>query len=507
MPPMALRIVTALCLTVLAAPVCFGADDLRTDLRGRRARLMDRLGDEALAVFFSAPRRTYSLDIDYEYRQDSNLYYLTGIAQPDTVLVMLPGNQTRREILFISPRDPAAEHWNGTRLGPAEATARSGIASVRVTTEFDPFIDALLAARRDELPPAAPDEYGPFFRALSSDAARLVLAVEAATAGSVDSSMQPWEPRDAGDAARAFGRRAAERFPSLTRQDARPLLAELRRVKSAYEQRLLRRSVEISSAAHRAGMRATRPDAYEYEVEAAIERVFLGSGGLGWAYPSIVGSGANATILHYDDSRRKMNAGELLLVDAGVNFDYMTSDVTRTYPVTGTFSTAQREVYEVVLAAQQAAIEIARPGVSLSALHQKAVEVMQAGLLRLGLITDAGGEQYRLWFTHGACHYIGLDVHDVGDEDAALEPGVAFVIEPGLYIRPDVLDRLPDTLAGNEDFLASVRPRVERYRDIGIRIEDSFLVTDAGVVRLSGSVPRSIDEIEAFMLENGPTAP
>ncbi len=485
-------IVAALWLATLAAPAVLGADDLQRDLRDRRARVMRQLGDRTILVLFSAPSRIYSLDIEYEYRQDSNLYYLTGIAQEDTILVLMPGNLTRSEILFVSPRDPTQEHWDGPRLSAAEATARSDIGTVYSTTEFEPFIDAVLAGRGDDLPAGSVEEYATFFEAQDSNHARVALAMD-------PSSVLEASP----DPAREFGARLVERDPELTLHDARPALAELRRVKSTYEQELLVRSVAISSEAHRAGMRVAAAAAYEHEVEAAIEHVFLARGGLGWAYPSIVGSGPNATILHYDESRRRMNAGELLLVDAGVNYQYMSSDITRTYPVDGTFSAAQREIYEVVLSAQLAASASARRGVSLTDLHQKSVEVVKAGLLRLGLITDATGDQYRLWFTHGTCHYIGLDVHDVGDEAAGLEPGVAFVIEPGIYIRPDVLDRLPEALASDDDFIASVRPAVERYRNIGVRVEDSFLFTEQGIVRLSHTVPRSVEEIESFLSRSG----
>src|SRR5262245_53396342 len=192
-------------------------------------------------------------------------------------------------------------------------------------------------------------------------------------------------------------------------------------------------------------MRAARPGAYEYEVQAAIEAVHRGRGAVSWAYPSIVGSGPNATILHYPDSGRQMKDGDLLLVDAACNFEYMSPDITRTYPINGRFSAAQRDIYNVVLAAQDDALKAATEGSSIAAIHDRPVEAIKAGLLPLGLITDTRSDQYRMWFTHSATHYIGIDVHDVGERTRALRPGMAFVIEPGIYVRQIALDVLPKT--------------------------------------------------------------
>jgi Xaa-Pro aminopeptidase len=247
-----------------------------------------------------------------------------------------------------------------------------------------------------------------------------------------------------------------------------------------------------------AGMRAARPGAYEYEVKAAIEAVHRGRGAVSPAYPSIVGAGRNATILHYSAASRRMEAGELLLVDAACNYDYMSADITRTYPISGTFSASQTDLYTIVLQAQEEAMKVAKPGASLVEIHRKTVEVVKAGLLRLGLITDPNGNQYRMWYPHGATHYIGIDVHDVGDHNRPLEPGMAFVIEPGVYIRQNVLDALPRT-PENLALIAAIQPAVAKYADIGIRIEDSFLLEESGLRRLSAAVPRTIEQIEALL--------
>jgi Xaa-Pro aminopeptidase len=293
-------------------------------------------------------------------------------------------------------------------------------------------------------------------------------------------------------------RRLRERFAGFQAIDATPLLTDLRLVKTPYEQKLLAKAAEISADAQMAGMRAAHPGAYEYEVKAAIEAVHRGRGAVSWAYPSIVGSGPNATILHYPESDRQMHAGDLLLVDAACNYEYMSPDITRTYPVSGSFTQAQKDIYAIVLQAQEEAMQVARPGGSQVAIHNKTVEVIKAGLLRLGLIADATGDQYKMWYTHGASHYIGIDVHDVGERTRPLQAGMAFVIEPGIYIRQSAVDALPRTPA-NVALIETIQAAVNKYADIGVRIEDSFLLEESGLRRLSASVPRTIDEVEAFL--------
>jgi len=484
-------LLTALWIAIAGAGDAFGTD-LTAELAARRSRLLAKLEAHTILVAFSAPARPYSRDIDYEFRQDSNLYYLTGIDQPETTLVLMPGTETPREILFIAPRDPAMEHRNGPRLSLASARARSGIDTVRLSTDFDSFVETTLSGRTAGSATNG-DAVDRSAFATALDEGRATLAV----------LEDPYAPPEFSlDPARVFAERIEARVPEIGHLNAWNLIADLRRVKTPFEQSVLRQSVAISSEAQREGMRVARPGAFEYEVEAAIERVFLGRGGLGWSYPSIVGSGPNATILHYDRSRRRMVDGDLLLVDAAASYQFMTGDITRTYPVNGTFTPAQRELYELVLAAQQAAADLARPDRSLSDLDAETVRVLRAGLERLGLITDARSDQHRLWVTHSSVHYIGMDVHDVGDNDAALEEGVAFVIEPGLYIRPEVLDRLPPT-EETRALVAAIRPAVERYRDLGVRVEDSFLMTASGPERLSATVPRTVEEVQRFMATRG----
>jgi Xaa-Pro aminopeptidase len=483
-------LILAAALIAVGLPGPAAADDLQDDLKARRARLMERVGPTGLLILRSAPERTYSNDIEYEYRQDSNLYYLTAIDQPDTTLVLMPGNATRKEILFISERDPVREHWDGHRLSPAQATERTGIDTVRTSAEFERFLASILSRVPFGVPRNdASGEYDVFFRALDANEARVWLVLEPQR-----TLAEPPGPM------LGFANALRDRFMGFAIRDATAALRDLRQVKTAYEQKVLERSLQISSEAHRAGMRAARPGAFEYEVEAAIERVYLAHGALGWGYPSIVGSGPNATILHYNKSRRQLQDGDLQLVDAAANYDYMTGDITRTYPVNGVFSPAQKDIYRVVLAAQEAGMEVARIGGRIADIEGAAADVVRDGLFKLGLVTDPKSDQFRIWYTHGIVHFIGLDVHDVGDRTKPIEAGWAFVIEPGLYIRDGALENLPPTPA-NHAFAEKVRPAFEKYRNIGVRIEDSFLMTPAGLKRLS-TPPRTIEEIELFMKES-----
>jgi Xaa-Pro aminopeptidase len=247
-------------------------------------------------------------------------------------------------------------------------------------------------------------------------------------------------------------------------------------------------------------MKVAKPGRWEYEVEAAIEHWHLKSGALSWGYPSIVGSGPNATTLHYLKSSRQMRDGDLLLVDAAANFQGLTGDITRTYPVNGRFSPAQRALYELVLRAQEAGIAAARPHGTAERINAAIRDVFRAGLTDLGLVADVPGAvsqdaQVLLWFPHGAVHGIGVDVHD---PLKTLDEGAAFVIEPGLYIRMDTLQGLPDT-PGNAALATRLRPAVERYREMGIRIEDSFLMSASGPVMLSAGAPRQIRDLERIV--------
>ena len=471
-----------LLLVCLIVPALAVAGPLQEDVKARRARVMQRLGPDCVAIFWSAPERVFSTDVSYEYRQESNLLYLTAVDQEDTILVLIPGSEGTKEILFVREADARREHWNGHSLTPSEASAQTGIATVLTASQFEPFIAALFSRRST----VATADVSRFFQALAEGRAKLAVLSDFQT----DMSAPP------GRAAQ-FAAKLRERFFGFTMQDASPVLAEMRQIKTPYEEDVLRKSVMISNEAHRAGMRAAAPGKYEYEVEAEIEAVYLRSGAMSWGYPSIVGSGPNATILHYQKSLRKMEPGDLLLVDAAANYQGLTGDITRTYPVSGKYSREQRDIYEIVFASQQAGEKAAKAGSEAREIQKACDEVLRAGLLRIGLITDATGTQFKTWATHGVSHWIGMDVHDVSIP-RPLAAGMAFTIEPGIYIREVALDDLPKT-AANLAFAEKVRPLVQKYKNIGVRIEDSYLLTDTGLERLSAGVPRTLDEIEQFL--------
>ncbi len=451
-----------------------GAAAYVADLAARRAAVMEAIGDDAVLVLWSAPPRVYSGDTNYEYRQESNLFYLTGLEQPDSILVLAPGLREAPEHLFVRAVEPVRELWEGRTLRPAEVVEQTGIVAVHPETRteaFDAFVDRLLSG------PSRPSRL-------------FVIGLGAAATGGDEG-----DPDEAAHVRWARAMAAAHQGIELA--DAGALLARQRMVKTPYEQALLRRSVEISAAAHVEAMRVTRPGRWEYQVEATLENAFRQQGALSWGYPSIVASGPNATILHYETSTRQLADGDLLLVDAAGSFQGMTGDITRTYPVNGRFTREQRQIYDLVLAAQQAGIAAARPGGRASDIDRAIRKVFGAGLLELGLVTDSRAatgesEQISYWFPHGPTHGIGVDVHDPLD---ALVVGAAFVIEPGLYIRPDVLERLeasPETRA----IAQRLRPAVERYKNIGVRIEDDFLMTSAGPEILSAAAPKQPEELE-----------
>ncbi|MBS1829968.1 MAG: aminopeptidase P family protein [Acidobacteria bacterium] len=474
---------------LLACALFARAGELQDDLAARRARLMEKLGPGTLFLVRSAPHRVYSLDVEHEYRQDSNFYYLTGIEEHDATLVLMPGNNGRKQFLFLPPKDATVEHWQGKRLTPEEGKALSAVPDVHSNADLEPFLEAVLSGRpwfTHRRAPRPPD-FDPFLDAVHRGTARLAVSLD-----------QPLQIAGPINPILAWANELRDRFPGITVANATRHVHALRQVKSPYERRMLTRSAGVSSEAHLAGMRAAKPGASEYEVKAAIEEVYRRRGALSTGYPSITGSGPNATILHYAKSNRRMDAGDLMLVDAAANTDYYTVDITRTYPVNGKFSPAQKEIYNLVLEAQNEAMRLAKPGSKPYDLHRKTEDVIKAGLLRLGLITDASGDQFRTWYTHGAVHYLGIDVHDVGDPNLPLAPGHAFVIEPGIYIRPDALDTLPKT-DENLEFIRKVKPAFEKYRGIGIRIEDSFILTESGLDWLSKRVPRTIEEIESFL--------
>jgi Xaa-Pro aminopeptidase len=481
--------VLALSLWLFCCGLSWGVDaELKADLLKRRAALASRIGEKGMLIVFSAPERPKTGDTFYEYRQSNNLFYLTGITQSETTLVVMPGNATRKEIIFVKDRNPARETWTGKILSHDEVKEISGVQNVYSSSEFEAFVGTILNSQPFDAPRyVISEEYSKYFSALKKTEADIYLVFEEEQDLSGELTFES-----------DFARRLNERFHGFTIRNAWPVLTELRQVKSPYEIRMLKTAADITAEALLRAYKATKPGVWEYEVEAVVEETYKRKNAFDWGFPSIIASGPNATTLHYESSQRQMKAGDLLLMDVGAEYQYYTADVTRTIPVNGKFSPEQTDIYNVVLQAQEAAMKAIKPGVKLPDVHLAGTEVVKAGLKKLGLITDTSGDQYKIWFMHGVSHWLGMDVHDTGDRQRALETGMAFTVEPGIYIREDALEHLPRT-PEYEKFKDAVKAGFEKYKNIGVRIEDDVVVTTNGFENISGKVPRTISEIENAM--------
>ena len=421
----------------------------------RRARLAAALGD-GIAIVATAPEVPRNRDTHYPYRHDSYFYWLTGFAEPEAVVVLVGGAEPQ-SILFCRDKDETREIWDGFRHGPAGARAQFGFDDAHSITELDARLPELMGNR-----------------------ARLAYAVGQDPA---------WDARVIGwlNAVRAKTRQGIVAPGEII--DVRHALDEMRLIKEAHELALMRRAAEISTGAHRAAMRATRPGRHEYEIEAELLCAFRSGGAEAPAYTSIVASGANACVLHYVFNNQPLRDGDLLLIDAAAEFGSYAADITRTFPVNGKFSAAQKDAYELVLAAQAAAIGEVRPGCRWNAPHEAAVRVLTQGMVDLGLLEGSVDglietKAYDRFYMHRTGHWLGLDVHDAGEyklggEWRPLLPGMTLTVEPGLYIRP--ADDVPEALW-----------------NIGIRIEDDVAVTESGCEVLT-TPPRTVAEIEAWM--------
>lgn len=471
-----------------------------TELADRRARVAQAVGPRGILILFSTEPRVYANDVDYEYRQENNLYYLTNLKQKGATLVLTPSNELIREILFLPRRSPAAETWTGHMYTAEEASQTSGIREIWEASEFEPFLSALrnrqpyrpkpekilLTSNAAPIASGAPSGFERLFAQAGTNTAEIHLLVP----GAGDSLEYRQEQRFASEWARSAS--------GFSIRNVSPIFAEMRLRKSPYEIALLQHAIDITTEAHERAWVAAAEAKWEYEVDAQVAYTFKLRNADHWGYPSIVGCGPNATTLHYEESQGQVKPGDLLLMDVGAEYDHYSADVTRTFPVNGKFSTAQAEIYQIVYDAQEAGARVARPGAFVSDVNRAATEVIKDGLLKLGLITDRNSNQYRTWFMHGTSHWLGMNVHDVGNYGVKLEPGMVFTNEPGIYVRPDALDNLPQT-AENEKFIAAVRPAFEKYKSIGVRIEDDMLVTPGSVKWLTEALPRRMSEIENFI--------
>jgi Xaa-Pro aminopeptidase len=470
-----------------------------TELAQRRSRVAQKIGSKGILILFSTEPRVYANDVDYQFRQENNLYYLTNLKQKGATLVLLPGNQLLPEILFLPRRNAAAETWTGHMYSAQEAQQISGIKEIWDATEFDSFIRAI---RNREVYRPKPEKtfLTSISEAVQSSNLGFDTLFEAATKNEAEVYLL--------GAKETEGReyRREQRFASdwsttknFTLKNAMPIFSQMRLRKSPMELRLLQHAIDITIEAHQRSWVAAATAKWEYEVDAAVAYTFK-LRNAHWGYPSIVGSGPNATTLHYDESSGPVRNGDLMLMDVGAEYGHYTADITRTFPVNGKFSPAQAEVYQIVYDAQEAGAKVARPGTSTSDVHRAATEVIKDGLLKLGLILDRNSEQYRIWFMHGTCHWIGMSVHDVGG-GAVFEPGMVFTNEPGIYVRLDALDHLPYGWKQEdwEKFGTAIRPAFEKYKGIGVRIEDDLLITADGVKWMSEALPRKLADVEDFI--------
>lgn len=467
----------------------------------RRAQFTEAIGD-GIAVIPAAFETVRNDDVHHEFRQDSAFYFLTGFEEPDAVALLDPKNTEAPYVLFVRPRDRDQEIWNGYRAGVDGATSRFGAAAAFPIGDF-----------ADEL------------RRRLIGTERLYFGRKSAIDATVDSTLA-----SLASLAGRFGRPV----PTIV-VDPGAILDDLRLHKSDEETSALRRACEISAAGHREAMRHARPGRFEYQVQAAMEYVFRQEGSRRNGYPSIVASGENACILHYTENDRRMEVGDLLLIDAAAEYEYLSSDITRTFPVSGRFTGPQRAVYEVVLAALEAGIAASGPGGSMAATHDLSSRILSEGLVDLGLLPrgvedSLAMHHYKEYFMHGTGHWLGMDVHDAGryrhdGDPLLLEPGMTFTVEPGIYVAAD-RDRITFDLH-SYDAVAQLERRLvlgaakakeledaekegceqvefvipEEFRGIGVRIEDDILVTGSGTENLTRGVPVAIDEIEALCAE------
>ncbi|MBF2046467.1 MAG: aminopeptidase P N-terminal domain-containing protein [Elainella sp. C42_A2020_010] len=434
---------------------------MQTEHAQRREQLMAKLG-KGTAIFRSAPMAVMHNDVEYNFRQDSDFFYLTGFNEPEAVAVLAPHHEEHKFVLFVQPKDLEKETWTGYRVGVEAAKERFGADEVYPINELDEKLPQYLE-KADRI-----------YYHLGRDRAFN------------DTVLRHWQ--------RLLATYPKKGYGPIALEDPAPVLHPLRQIKRAAELELMRTAAQIAVDAHNHARQFARPGQYEYEVQAEIEHIFRKRGAMGPAYPSIVASGANACVLHYTENTRQMQAGDLLLIDAGCAYDYYNSDITRTFPISGKFTPEQKAIYEIVLTAQLQAIAQVQPGNPYQQIHDTAVRVIVEGLMDLGLLQGdieeiIKEEKYKPFYMHRTGHWLGLDVHDVGvyqhgETPHNLAPGQVLTVEPGIYISPYIKP-------------VEGQPEVDpKWHGIGIRIEDDVLVTPDGCEILTAGVPKAIEELE-----------
>ena len=439
----------------------------------RRDHLVASMDAASVAIVMAAEVRNRQNDVDYEYRQNSNLLYLTGFPHPNAVLVLAPsgipiGSGTHTEVLFVKDRDASREQWSGVTAGPEEAMQFYGIDTAVSMEELVPVMDILFGDERGEggsvKPPTLYLDGWPTKKASMPILGRNLY---------VDTQTK---------------RALREKYPGLKIKSAIPQLNAMREIKDTAELRLMRRAIDITMEGHRTAMRGAEEGMSEYQIEALMEYAFRYLGAEDVGYPSIVGSSYNACILHYTTNRREMNTGDLILADCGAEYHGYTADVTRTFPLDGAFTDEQKIIYRIVLEAQDSGIAASVSGAPFRAPHKAALSVVARRLAEIGVISDADDDdQVKQYFMHGTSHYLGLDVHDAGTR-GPLKPNTVITVEPGIYIPEG-------------------SPCDEKWWNIGVRIEDDILVTEGAPENLSGALPRTVEGIEALMREPLPARP
>lgn len=431
------------------------------EYQARRRQLMNAMEPGSIALIPGASMQRRNRDIDYAFRQDSDLLYLCGFEEPDALLVLVPGRSQGEVILFCRERDPRAEQWDGGICGPERAVGGFAVDDAFPITDVEDILPGLLEGRQRIYQTMG--EYPAFDQKLLS----YVATIRGLEAGG---AIPPGE------------------FVSL-----KHLLHEQRLIKSDAEIQLMQKAADISAGAHIRAMQCCTAQLTEGQLEAELLYEFMRNGARHSAYPSIIGSGNNGCVLHYTNNDAPLQDGNLVLIDAGCEYQHYAADITRTFPVSGLFSPPQRALYNIVLAANEAAIAQCRPGTPFNAPHEAAVAVMVEGLIRLGLLQgtvadNVEAETYLQYCPHKSCHWLGLDVHDVGDYRLAgqwrpLQPGMVLTVEPGIYVAQD----------------SPKSEVIEPYLGNGIRIEDDVLITDNGCQVLSRGVPKAASEIETLM--------